>query len=135
MKASTWQAGVLTAVILFLGLWAGLRAGQAWLSWETLEAFGAPAAYIFGSGLAWAIGWLAILAGLLSGWRQIRRAGIAFFVLYWVWYWADRLLMQVSPAPNLMASIVLSIILLALGIGLWFLPGNDIFSEELEEKG
>jgi hypothetical protein len=133
MRAATWSVGILSAIILLFTLWNMLRAGRTLADWQILVEFGAPAAYILGSGLAWSLGGLGLLVALFRGWMQTRRAGIVISVLYWVWYWADRLFIQVSPAPNLVFSIIFSVLFLAVVILLWLpLDFKDLTIEETE---
>jgi hypothetical protein len=133
MRNALWSAGILSAIVLLLTLWNMLRVGRAISDWQVLVEFGAPAAYLLGSGLAWTLAGLGLLAALLRGWPQTRRAGIVISVLYWVWYWADRLFIQNSPTPNLLFSAIFSVLFLAAIILLW-LPLNftDFTNEETE---
>ena len=133
MNPSSWQAGALNAIILFFGLWNLLRSLTALLNRETLLEYGAPASYLFASGIIWLLAALGLLAAMLFNWRHIQRAGIAFSVLYWVWYWIDRLMIQQSPAPNLVFSVIFSTALLLATLLLWLAPGTRNLSEEETE--
>ncbi|MDX9992980.1 MAG: hypothetical protein RBS68_13150 [Anaerolineales bacterium] len=133
MKTTTWYAGFLGAALLLLSLWNVLRMARALLGWQTLVEYGAPAVYILASGLVWALAGFGLLTALLSDWRYTRRAGIAFSVLYWVWYWADRLFIQSAPAPNLIFSAIFSSLLLLAILPLWLLPYTETLStKEIE---
>ena len=133
MKSSTWYAGILSAIVFLFSLWNILRTARALLDWQVLVEYGAPAAYILGSGLVWSVAGLGLLAALFSEWRHTRRAGIAFSVLYWVWYWADRLFIQQSPAPNLLFSAIISVMLLLAILPIWLLPDTEDYSTEETE--
>lgn len=130
MKSSTWYAGILSAIVFLFSLWNILRTARALLDWQILVEYGAPAAYILGSGLVWSLAGLGLLAALLSEWRYTRRAGIALSVLYWVWYWADRLFIQQSPAPNLLFSAIISMMALLAILPIWLLPDTKDYSTE-----
>jgi len=133
MRTALWSAGILSAIVLFFSLWNMLRAGQALSDWQILVEFGAPATYILGSGLTWALTGLGLLAALFYGWLQTRRAGIMISVLYWVWYWADRVFIQQSPTPNHVFSAIFSVLFLAAVILLWLpLDFKNLTTEEKE---
>ncbi|MFO7585883.1 MAG: hypothetical protein R6W69_14240 [Anaerolineales bacterium] len=133
MRTALWSAGILSAIVLLLSLWNMLRAGRALADWQVLVEFGAPAAYLLISGLVWSLAGLGLLAALFRGWLQTRRAGIVISVLYWVWYWADRLFIQQSPTPNLLFSAIFSVLFLAVVILLWLpLDFKDFTNEETE---
>jgi hypothetical protein len=133
MKTTTWYAGFLGAVVSLLSLWNVLRMARALLGWQNLVEYGAPAIYILASGLVWALIGFGLLTALLSDWRYTRRAGIAFSVLYWVWYWTDRLFIQQSPAPNLIFSAIFSSLFLLVILLLWLLPHTEILSTKETE--
>jgi hypothetical protein len=133
MSAALWSAGMLSAIVLFFSLWSMLRAGQALADWQVLVEYGAPAAYLLISGLVWSLAGLGLLTALFRGWLQTRRAGIVISVLYWVWYWADRLFIQQSPTPNIFFSAVFSVLFLAVVILLWLpLDFKNLTTEETE---
>jgi hypothetical protein len=133
MNLSTWQASVLNAIVLFFGLWNFIRGLMALLNREALLEYGAPASYLLASAIAWLLAALGLLAAMLVNWRHTRRAGIAVSVLYWVWYWVDRLFIQPSPAPNLVFSAVFSTVALLATLLLWLAPATKDFSEEERE--
>jgi hypothetical protein len=133
MRTALWSAGMLSAIVLLLSLWNMLRVGHALSDWQVLVEFGAPAAYLFISGLVWSLAGLGLLTALFRGWPQIRRAGIVISVLYWVWYWADRFFIQQSPTPNLLFSAIFSVLFLAAVILLWLpLDFKNLTTEETE---
>jgi hypothetical protein len=133
MKSSTWYAGILSAIVFLFSLWNILRTARALFDWQVLVEYGAPAAYIFASGLVWSVAGVGLLTALLSEWRHTRRAGIALSVLYWVWYWADRLFIQQSPAPNLPFSAIISVMFLLAILPIWLLPDTENHSTEETE--
>lgn len=105
---------ILTVFVLCITSWNAIRVFSAIANWDILREFGALPAYIMGAGLAWALAglWLAYL--LWAGKRPAFAAGLALAGLYFAWYWFDRLVMQPSPAPNLVFSIAASVFLLAI---------------------
>jgi hypothetical protein len=132
MKA-TISAGILSAILLLFSLWNILRTARAISDWQVLLEYGAPAIYLLVSGLFWALAASGLLVALFRAWPKLRRAGIAISVLYWVWYWADRVFIQASPTPNLIFSAIFSILFLAVVLLLWLpLDFENFISEEKE---
>lgn len=132
MKAAI-SAGILSAILLLFFLWKLLRTARAIFDWQVLLEYGAPAIYLLASGLFWALAIGGLLAGLFRAWPKLRRAGIAISVLYWVWYWADRLFIQASPAPNLIFSVIFSILFLAVVLLLWLPLDFENFNNKEKE--
>ena len=133
MGKSTLPLSLLSAINIFFTLWNMLRTARALFDWQTLVEYGAPAVYILSSGVFWSLAGIFLSLKVIQGWQHSVRAGIGFSVLYWVWYWADRLLIQPSPAPNLVFSAIFSTLLLLVVILLWRLSDTQaLFSKETE---
>jgi len=115
-KFSDRPSGVTIAsvFVLCISSWQAIRAYSAIANWDILREFGAATAYILISGLAWAATgfWLAYV--LWTGRPLAFAAGLALAGLYLAWYWLDRLMVQPSPAPNLVWSIAISVLLLTI---------------------
>lgn len=133
MSKSSFQLGLLSAALIFFILWNILRAARALLDWPILTEYGAPAAYILVSGALWALAGIFLCLKILQGWQHSVRAGIGISVLYWVWYWADRLFIQQSPAPNIVFSAVFSTLFVLVLLLLWRSPDTQaLFIKETE---
>jgi len=133
MNKATFQLGLLSAALIFYTLWNILRAVRALLDWPVLAEYGAPAAYILVSGATWSLAGIFLSVKILQGWRHSVRAGIGISVLYWVWYWTDRLFIQQSPAPNLVFSAVFSTLFLLVLLLFWRSPDTQaLFTKETE---
>lgn len=133
MGKSTLPLSLLSAINIFFTLWNMLRTARALFDWQTLVEYGAPAVYILSSGVFWSLAGIFLSLKVIQGWQYSARAGIGFSVLYWVWYWADRLLVQPSPAPNLVFSAIFSTLLLLVVILLWRLSDTQaLFPKETE---
>lgn len=105
---------ILTVLVLSITSWNALRAYSAAANWDILREFGALPAYIMGTGLAWAAAGLWLAYALWARKRPALAGGLAWAAAYFAWYWFDRLVMQPSPAPNLVFSIAVSGLLLAI---------------------
>lgn len=115
---------ILLVFVLCITSWSALRVYSAVAHWDTLEEFGALPVYIIFSGLLWAAAGLWLTYALRAGQRLAFAGGLTLAGLYFAWYWFDRLIMQPSPAPNLIFSIAASVLLLAIfAVGL-FLARN-----------
>lgn len=124
---------ILTVFVLFMTAWYCIRIYGAVLKWSTLAEFGANPVYILGSGIFWALASLGIAVCFFRRARFSRAAGSLTAIGYFLWYWFDRLVMQPSPAPNLIFSMTLSILLVSLFLILLNLPvSTSFFSKEIQ---
>ncbi len=98
----------LVLFVLCITVWNALRALSAIGNWDTLREFGANPAYIFISGLVWAVASFWLSYRVWAGHPSAFRAGLALSGLYFVWYWLDRLFIQSAPAPNVLFSVFVS---------------------------
>lgn len=105
---------ILTVFVLSITSWNAIRVYSAIVNWDILREFGAPPAYIMGTGLAWVIAGLWLAYSLWDRKRLAFFSGLALAGFYLAWYWFDRLLMQPSPAPNLVFSVAASASLLVI---------------------
>lgn len=105
---------ILSVFVLSITSWNVIRVYSAIANWDILREFGAPPAYIMGTGLAWAAAGLWLAYALWVGKQLAFTGGLILPVLYLAWYWFDRLVMQPSPAPNLGFSLAASGLLLAI---------------------
>ena len=103
---------ILSVFVLCITSWNVMRVFSAIANWDILREFGAAPAYIMFSGLVWAAAGLWLMYAAWMGLKPTFRAGLAMAVLYFAWYWLDRLIIQTSPAPNLLFSAVVSTLLL-----------------------
>lgn len=127
----SWTVAILANMLIFLALWHFVRIYRAIVDWAVLENYGANPVYLLAAGVVWSFLALLVMFWMMRRWPHARRAGIAFSVLYYSWYWADRLWVQPSPAPNLIYSVVISTFLLLVFIGGLFTPqAKDYFIKE-----
>lgn len=100
-------------MLCFTG-WNGLRAGAAIVFWETLPFYNARASppYLALSGVFWVgIG----ITLCIAVWKsKIWANSITFLiaVLYSIWYWCDRLVLQPVPHANWPFTLTVNILLL-----------------------
>ncbi len=118
-------------IVLCISAWNAIRAGTTLLHWNTLTRFGAPSIYLLSTGIFWAIIGLFLFKALWEGTNYGFRAGLLISVLYFAWYWFDRLVVQVSPAPNFIFSLIVSVALTAYFIFSLAIPDSrDYFTKE-----
>lgn len=113
--------------VLCMTTWEGLRAVVAAADRELLSTYDANPAYIITTGLVWFLAGLALLAAFMTGKRYSPLAGLILSMLYIIWYWVDRLAIQVSPARNLAFSAVVSTLLLLVFNAALFWPSSRAF--------
>lgn len=103
-----------TLVVLLITFWNAVRVYSSLINWQVLSEFGANPAYIFITGLFWSLtgAWLFITIRKRESYS--RRANMIAAGLYYLWFWLDRLLVQVSTAPIFKFLISSSTIVLAI---------------------
>lgn len=99
---------ILLGFVLCITSWNALRVYSAMANWDILREFGAASAYLIATGLTYLLAGLWLMYLLWTRKRLAFTAGLTLAGLYFAWYWFDRLVMQPSPAPNLMFSIIVS---------------------------
>ncbi len=118
---------ILAVFVLFITSWNGIRAYSAIVNWQVLEEFGANPVYLLLTGLFWVLAGLWLSQAFWEGRSYAIRAGLAAAGLYLCWYWSDRLIFQPAQAPNLLFSMVVSVIFLAFFITTLSLPASRGF--------
>jgi hypothetical protein len=118
---------ILAVLVLLLTFWYAIRIYSTIVNWQVLIEFEAIPAYILGTGIFWAL----VGAGLfIIFWRGITYAapvGTAAAAGHFLWYWFDRLVMQLSPAPNEMFSLIVSTLFMAAFIIVLNIPASRSF--------
>jgi hypothetical protein len=127
-----WAVTITLVIVLSITVWNGIRAWTTFANWELLTRFRANPAYIFATGIFWFVLGVALIVLILKGSRITPLCGFAVCILYILWYWVDRLFLQVSPVTNIPFSIVVSIIgLVIFNISL-FWPSSRAFFKETQ---
>lgn len=132
--AYQFVATFLQVAVLFCTLWYLLRAFAAWDRREILNTLGIHPFYWQASGLIWGATCAALLLTLLLEKRYAPLTGFFLTLALFVNYWLERWLIQVSPLPNLVFTVPVSIALFILfGAGFLWLQFLTL-SVPLEEK-
>jgi hypothetical protein len=118
---------ILAVFVLFITSWNGIRTYSAIVNWQVLKEFGANPEYILATGLFWTIAGLGLFRAIWEGHRYAVRAGLTTAGLYTLWYWCDRLIFQLTPAPNTLFSIVVSAVFLTFFIITLSIPASKGF--------
>ena len=118
---------ILTVLVLLITSWYAIRITSAIVNWQVLIEFGAIPAYILGTGIFWTVAGLWLLIIFWRGKSYSAPAGTAAAACHFLWYWFDRLIVQLSPAPNVMFSMVFSSLVLAAFIITLNLPASKSF--------
>ena len=116
--------------VLCITAWNSIRAWSAAANWELLSRFRANPVYIFTTGIIWLVVGIALIILLIKGSRFALICALTASILYVLWYWADRLVIQASPAPNIPFSLVVSIIGLIIFNANLFWPSSRTFFKE-----
>jgi len=85
-------------IIVFTGVGKGLRLGEAIFFWKMLKEYGNYPQYIAISGGFWLLAAVFLLRGIWLGKTWSWAGVIISTVVYGVWYWFDRLALQVPHA-------------------------------------
>jgi uncharacterized membrane protein len=112
--------------------WNAIRAWTTVIDWELLSHFRANPIYIFATGIIWLTLGIALIFLLLKGNRLAPACGLILSTLYVLWYWIDRLTFQPSPEPNIIFSIVVSIVGLLIFNANLFWPSSRAFFKETQ---
>jgi hypothetical protein len=128
---------ITSVFVLCITVWSGIRAWTAAVNWELLSRFRANPIYIFATGILWVITGIALTVVILkgrcipSGHYVTPACGLVLSIAYVLWYWVDRLAIQVFPATNITFSIIVSIVgLVIFNINL-FWPSSRAFFKEM----
>ena len=100
---------IFAILVLILTVWNGVRCYGALTSWGLLVEMGSRPGplYIATTGLAWAAGGMALFRGLWQGRRWAATAGWVYILLYFGWFWADRLLFRAAESAENYALVLL----------------------------
>src|SRR5687768_7011554 len=118
---------IVSAFVLSITAWNGIRACIALANWDILSRFNGNPAYIFGTSLAWCIAGMTFFLIISSRKRYSLYAGLILSMIYMIWYWFDRMVIQSSPANNAAFSAVTSIILLMIFNSVLLWPSSRAF--------
>ena len=111
----------LVWMVLCLTAWNAIRLFAAVADWNLLAEF-APRPgplYISLSAAFWTLGGVAAWRAIRRPSRRARLAAALYLSGYTLWWWADRLLLQV-PRPNRPFALAATVVLLALAASLIF---------------
>lgn len=118
MKTSAIQQGIFATLlglpVFLLASWNFIRFYAAITRWEILQRLGAQPLYLAATGLGWGLALSLLLWKTLSRWPAAPLTQAYAGLLYFIYYWADRWLMQVDPVKNLPFSVISSILLFLL---------------------
>ena len=109
---------ILLWLVLSLTAWSSLRFVSTILWWDTLLEFASPPGplYIALSAGVWLIAGIGLLWGTWQAKVWTRYALLETGVGFTVWYWCDRLLVQVSHAnwPFMLGATILLLIIVTI---------------------
>jgi hypothetical protein len=125
---------IVAVFVLFITAWNTIRAYTAIANWDVLSRFDNNPAYVLASGLAWTIAGLVLYISLANGKRFASRAGLILSVLYMIWYWLDRLIIQATPAGNMEFSAVASGVILVIFNILLYWPSSQAFFTRRQDE-
>lgn len=118
---------ILAVFVLFITSWYCIRIYSAIVNWQVLIEFGAIPAYILGTGIFWTLVSLWLVTIFWQGKPYAARFGSITAAVYFLWYWLDRLVIQPTPAPNVMFSMVVSTISLTIFMIVLNIPASKSF--------
>ncbi|MEZ0395909.1 MAG: hypothetical protein ABWK53_05725 [Anaerolineales bacterium] len=105
---------LLTLFVLFFSAWNGIRLGQAIILRDLLQTYRARGGFLYPalSGGFWLVISLMIAWGLWRGAARIQKIAAVAAALYALWYWFDRLVIQI-PHPGWPFAMGITLVLLA----------------------
>lgn len=104
----------LALCVLMFSVWHGYRLVWAITLRETLQEYAARGGFLYPaiSGGIWMAAGLAMAWGLWRGAAWSQKTALVTTILYVVWYWCDRLLVQI-PRPDWKFALGATVFLLA----------------------
>ncbi len=123
---------IIMFFVLCMTAWSAVRAWTSLANWEILTQFKANPFYIFATGIIWFILGIVLILLIFKGYRHTLAFSLIASLVYAVWYWFDRLFMQVTPAPNIAFSITGTIITLVIFNTILFWPSSQAFFKETQ---
>jgi hypothetical protein len=130
--ARPWPVTIGLVFVLCMTTWNGIRAWTVIANWDLLSRFRANPIYTFVTGIICLILGIAFMIILLKGSRVTPACGLVLSILYVLWYWIDRLTIQLSPESNITFSIVVSIVGLVIFNIFLFWPSSRAFFKEIQ---
>jgi len=118
---------IASLFVLSITTWNGVRAYTALIDWDILSRFNQNPLYIFATGLVWVVAGMALSITILNGKQFALSAGLISSMVYIIWYWLDRLIIQVSPASNAVFSTASSTIVFTIFNIILFWPSSQAF--------
>lgn len=115
---------IVALFVLFITVWNGIRTWVAIADWNLILRYGGNPVYVAASGLLWCIAGLFLFWSLTSRRDRAWHAALLLSALYLIWYWVDRLFLQVSPSNNIPFSVAASIVIFGVFIGFLFWPSS-----------
>jgi hypothetical protein len=107
--------GILLLILFFLGSasWNCLRIVEALASWQVIQSYRAQpeAWYLPASGGVWLLIGIALAWTLWLGKPWARGVCLGSTMLYWGWYWIDRLAIQKIHSSSLLSWIMTAVCL------------------------
>lgn len=127
LKNTPFPVTLITIFVLCISAWNAVRVYTVIMNWQILTKYGASPAYILATGVLWGLsaGWLFLVIHRKKYYAL--RANLIVAGLYYLWYWADRLFIQPSPAPNVIFSAVFSTAILLIFCILVITPAARTF--------
>lgn len=128
---------LLAISVLSLTIWNIVRFGTAIAHWPVLAEFASPPGplYIALTGFFWTLAGVALTLGLWFGWSWARQAAGPAGAAYVLYYWLDRILYQSNfPRPNWSCSAVISLLWLALFIGVLLTAASQDFFKKRDKR-
>jgi hypothetical protein len=121
---------IILFFVLFMTGWGAVRVWTAVANWDILIQFKANPFYIFATGIIWFILGAILILLIFKGHRHTLVFGLIGSLVYGLWYWFDRLVMQAVPAPNVTFSMIGTIITLVIFNTILFWPSSQAFFKE-----
>lgn len=98
--------------VLCITSWNLIRLYGAIIYWQILSEFSTNSKYILLSAIFWSFAGTGFLAHIWINRSVHLRTGLIIGLSYYLWYWADRFIIQSSPAPNFIFSAITTSLLL-----------------------
>ncbi len=106
-----WVVTIQLALVLCFTIWHFIRSISVLFYWETLATYNSQPYYLFATGFIWTLCGLSMIWLIWQAKQVTIQIGRWLLFIYFLYTWANRLIIQVSPSENFVFQFGIELIL------------------------